>query len=87
MPKKLPPIPEKSKLSKTLSLAGLLKNVRTSFEQIKEHRSAKLSFSLADVLMSGLAMFGLKYPSLLQFDKAARNDKIVKANLKSKAST
>jgi len=30
--------------------------------------------------MSALAMFGLKYPSLLQFDKA-RNEKTIKANL------
>ncbi len=84
MPKKLPPIPEKSQLKfrKSLSLPGLLKNVRNEFEQVKEHRSGKVSFKLADVLMSGLAIFGLKYPSLLQFDKAARQDKIVKANLK-----
>ena len=31
--------------------------------------------------MSGLALFGLKYPSLLQFDKA-RHEKTIKANLK-----
>lgn len=84
MPKKLPLIPEKSQLKfrKSLSLPGLLKNVRNEFEQIPEHRSSKVNFKLADVLMSGLAMFGLKYPSLLQFDKATHNDKIVKANLK-----
>ncbi len=75
MPKKLPPIPRKNQLKfrKSLSLPGLLKNVRNEFEQIKEHRSGKVSFRLTDVLMSGLAIFGLKYPSLLQFDKAAHN--------------
>jgi len=31
--------------------------------------------------MSGLAMFGLKCPSLLQFDKI-RHEKTIKANLK-----
>ena len=84
MPKKLPPIPEKSQLKfrKSLSLPGLLKTVRNEFEKIEEHRSGKVTFKLSDVLMSGLAMFGLKYPSLLQFDKAAHNDEIVKANLK-----
>jgi hypothetical protein len=84
MPKKLPPIPDKSQLKfrKTLSMPGLLKNVRNEFEKIEEHRSGKVTFKLADVLMSGLAMFGLKYPSLLQFDKATHNDEIVKTNLK-----
>ncbi len=83
MPKKLPPIPpEKSlKLRKSLSAPSLLKSVRNEFEKISEHRSGAVKYSLANVLMSGLAMFGLKYPSLLQFDKA-RNEKTIKANLK-----
>jgi hypothetical protein len=83
MPKKLPPIPDESqlKLRKTLSAPGLLKSVRNEFEKIPEHRSGRVKYSLPDVLMSGLAMFGLKYPSLLQFDKA-RHEKTVKVNLK-----
>jgi hypothetical protein len=83
MPKKLPPIPDKSQLKyrKTLSAPGLLKNVRNEFEKIPEHRSGTVKYTLPDVLMSGLAMFGLKYPSLLQFDKV-RNEKTIKANLK-----
>lgn len=82
MPKKLPPIPDKKqlKLRKTLSAPGLLKMVRNEFEKIPEHRSGKVNYSLSDVLMSGLAMFGLKCPSLLQFDKV-RNEKTIKANL------
>ena len=32
--------------------------------------------------MSGLAVFGLKYPSLLQFDRDARTDEVVRANLR-----
>lgn len=83
MPKKLPPIPNKNqlKLRKTLSAPGLLKTVRNEFEKISEHRSGVVKYSLPDVLMSGLAMFGLKYPSLLQFDKA-RFEPTIKANLK-----
>jgi hypothetical protein len=82
MPKKLSPIPseKKLKLRKTLSAPGLLKIVRKEFEKIPEHRSGTIKYRLPDVLMSGLAMFGLKYPSLLQFDKA-RNEKTIKANL------
>ena len=33
--------------------------------------------------MSGIAMFGLKYPSLLQFDQDTRNNERVQHNLKS----
>ncbi len=83
MPKKLPPIPDKNqlKLRKTLSAPGLLKIVRNEFEKISEHRRGAVKYILADVLMSGLAMFRLKYPSLLQFDKV-RLDKTIKENLK-----
>ena len=64
MPKKLPQIPAPNllKLRKILSVPGLLKNVRHEFEKILEHRSGKVKYTLPDVLMSGLAMFGLKYP-------------------------
>ena len=38
--------------------------------------------SLADCLMSGLAVYGLKYASLLKFDEAARGDDAVRSNLR-----
>ena len=71
MPKKLPPVPaiETLKFSKTLSAPGLLKKVRTIFEQLTDHRTGQLAYTLTDVLISALAMFGLKYSSLLQFDQ------------------
>jgi hypothetical protein len=83
MPKKLPPIPDEKqlKLRKTLSAPGLLKIVRNEFKKILDHRRGKVDYILPDVLMSSLAMFALKYPSLLQFDKA-RHEKTIKANLK-----
>jgi hypothetical protein len=70
MPRKLPAIPALKNLNfrKTLSIPALLKNVRQSFEKIKNHRKKKTEYSLQDILMSGLAIFGLKYPSLLAFD-------------------
>jgi hypothetical protein len=70
MPRKLPAIPALKNLNfrKTLSIPALLKNVRQSFEKIKDHRKKKTEYSLQDILMSGLAIFGLKYPSLLAFD-------------------
>ena len=39
--------------------------------------------TLTDCLMSGLAIFGLKYASLLRFDRDARRDELIRANLKS----
>jgi len=70
MPKKLPAIPSLKDLNfrKTLSAPALLKGIRKSFEKIKDFRKRKTEYTLPDVLMSGLAVFGLKYPSLLQFD-------------------
>ena len=38
-------------------------------------------FTLADALMSGLAVFGLKYPSLLRFD-GDQDEPIIRHNLK-----
>lgn len=82
MPTKLPtiPAPNQLKLRKSLSIPGLLALVRKEFEQIKEHRIKTISYKLTDVLMSALAMFGLKYPSLLQFDQSSRDD-CTRANL------
>lgn len=82
MPKKLPPIPAKNKLKlrKTLSSPGLLTTVTNEFNQIPEHRNGQVKYTLPDILMSGLARFGLKYPSLLQFDPAG-HENTIKANL------
>lgn len=65
---------------KSLSQPGLLHAVRSVFESIPDNKqTAKVP--LADHLMSGLAVFGLKYPSLLQFDRS-RDDEIVRHNLR-----
>ena len=66
---------------KTLSAAGLLKTVRACFERIEDPVARRGGPTLADCLMSALAMFGMKYPSLLQFDRDARTDDTVRANL------
>ena len=69
-------------LRKALSAPGLLGVVRGCFDEVNDPVSAR-RFSLSDCLMSGLAVFGLKYPSLLRFDRDARTDEVVRANLKS----
>lgn len=53
---------------KTLSAAGLLGTARASFEQIPSQKQDR-KVSLTDCLMSALAMFSLKSPSLLAFDE------------------
>ena len=65
---------------KALSAQGLLGAVRGEFERIPDARSPR-RFTLSDVLMSGLAVFGLKYPSLLQFDRA-QGEESVRHNLR-----
>jgi hypothetical protein len=69
---------------KILSLPPLLKTVRNHFKKIIEPTTKvkKPTISLPDILMSGLAIFNLKYPSLLQFDQK-RNEPKIKANLSS----
>ena len=66
---------------KALSAPGLLNTIRKCFDQIDDNKVNR-SISLTDCLMSGVAVFGLKYPSLLQFDKN-RNDELIKPNLQS----
>lgn len=69
--------------NKKIFISSLLSEVRKDFAVIplKAQCGPKSKYSTADCLMSGLALFGLKYSSLLQFDKACRNDAIVKGNL------
>ena len=52
-------------LRKSLSAPGLLSEVRRCFQAVKDDTAGR-GFQLVDYLMSGLAVFGLKYPSLLQ---------------------
>ena len=83
MPKKLPAIPSLKDLNfrKTLSIPALLKGVRKCFNKIKDVRKNKPNYLLSDVLMSGLAVFSLKYPSLLQFDNEREKSRL-KHNLR-----
>jgi hypothetical protein len=71
MARKIPPMPsrENLKFHESLSIEGLLKIAHGKMENVSEHRTGTPEYSMSNVLMSGLAVFGLKYPSLLQFDK------------------
>ena len=63
---------------KYLSIEGLLGAVRKSFQKVPDEtvsNGKKKKISLVDCLMSGLAVFGLKYPSLLKFDNEKNEPK------------
>ena len=70
---------------KDLSAKGMLRAIREIFEAIPESqrdpRGLKNAISTADCLMSALALFGLKFPSLLQFDNGS-DDPVIKHNLR-----
>ena len=59
---------------KQLSADALFRNIRESFQDIPDPRTGKPDISLPDALMSGLAMFALKDPSLLAFDQRRQQD-------------
>ena len=64
---------------KDLNMAGLLPVVRKSFEGVVPMRklvAKQNSIPLVDCLTSGLAVFGIKAPSLLDFDKGRASETI-----------
>ena len=70
----------KERLRKTLSKPGLLHAAHSSFKKIDDTVSGR-GFTLVDYLMSGLAVFSLKYPSLLAFDRAVHDEDRLRSNL------
>ena len=71
----------KSMFRKTLSAPGLLRIARGCFERVPDSVAGR-GLTLPDCLMSALAMFGLKYSSLLRFDRDARSEERVRSNLR-----
>lgn len=57
------------KTRKHLSADALLGLLRSGFTAIADHRSGNRDIALPDALMSAFALFSLKSPSLLAFDK------------------
>jgi hypothetical protein len=56
--------------------------LRGHFEKIPEHRAPQAWIPLKDAMMSGYAMFSLKFPSLLQFEEEKREQGVSESNLK-----
>ena len=68
---------------KSLAAPALINHLYNQFMKIPDSRtfSKKPDIALVDHLMSGLAIFGLKFPSLLQYDRG-RKDLEIRNNLK-----
>jgi len=64
------------KARKHLSADALLSMLRTGFAALADHRSGNPDISLTDALMSAFALFSLKSPSLLAFDKERTEDNL-----------
>ena len=64
----------KRKVRKHLNADSLFAAIHKDFQQIPDRRGANCTISLDDALMSGLAVFQLKHPSLLAFDKQRKKE-------------
>jgi hypothetical protein len=64
------------KLRKHLSANALLSKLRSGFADLADHRSGDVDIALSDALMSAFALFSLKSPSLLAFDKERTEDNL-----------
>ena len=64
------------KVRKHLCADALLGSVQDVFCQIPEHRKGDAEIPLHDALMSAFALFSLKSPSLLAFDKERTEDNL-----------
>ena len=64
----------KRKVRKQLNADSLFADIHKDFKQIPDSRGANSTISLDDALMSGLAVFQLKHPSLLAFDNQRKKE-------------
>ena len=64
------------KVHKLLSADALFALVRKALSSLGDHRSGTPDICLADALMSAFALFSLKSPSLLAFDKERTEDNL-----------
>jgi hypothetical protein len=64
---------DKIRMRKQLNADALFACIRQKFETIPEFRRGDIDISIPDALMSAFAIFSLKDPSLLQFDRRRQN--------------
>lgn len=68
-------------LKKHVSMPSLLRRTRQQLAKIPDTESSRARLPLVDCLMSGLAIFSLKFPSLLQFDEDYHEEEVLRHNL------
>jgi hypothetical protein len=73
---------QKIKTRKHLNAESLIEQLRDNFEKIPDYRAKNTKYSLPDALISAYAVFSLKCPSLLEFEKK-REDAVEWENIKS----
>ncbi len=66
---------------KFLSADGLLSSVRRGLYR-ETFKPCSSPYSWVDCIMSGLAIFGFKFPSLLQFEKGVNSNSMISRNLR-----
>jgi hypothetical protein len=72
-----------NKERKSFSKEALLSRVKNTFiEKVNSPSARSPKYSLLDCLMSGIAIFSLKYASLLKFEESFKKDGAVTKNLK-----
>ena len=64
------------KVRKHLCADALFDLVRGTFTDVTDHRNGNPDITMTDALMSAFAMFSLKSPSLLAFDKERADDNL-----------
>jgi hypothetical protein len=70
------------KPGKSLSGESLLRLIYGLFKKVPDHRDpGRITFPLEDILMSGFAIYSLKFPSLLKFEDEIRNKRKGRSNL------
>ena len=62
------------KYRKHLNADAMFKRLHEEFSRVSDCRKGHINVSIADALMSGFAVFSLKDPSLLAFDKRRETD-------------
>jgi hypothetical protein len=69
-------------VGKMLSGENLLNHIQNRFAEVPDHRDlSRIVHSMPDVLMSGFAIFSLKFPSLLKFEEEIRAKRRGRSNL------
>ncbi len=69
-------------MGKSLAVEALIGSVHRSFKKVMEPRTFSRNASpIIDLLMSGFAVFSLKFPSLLAYDRQ-RKDSVIAQNLR-----